>query len=392
MKYRLLICVDSFWPYQDGVSIVTQYLAKGIQKLGNEVIIYTNKRGMDLPDYEIYEGIQIRRISVISRWPISLEGTDKDSNPQSYLQAILELKPDVLLIENYGNWQFDWMINSINMIDCKKIFHFHAIYPDDEKYHIAQYLLRGNLYKARENYFIKKYWENAWKKMPSFDLILHLYKGSSSWNLCMHHNINQNAVLENAVEDIFLTENMHHVNVQKDETVFLCVANYNTNKNQELILKAYKAANFVGKTKLILIGNRRTKYLETLQELTKEIVEEEKEVILYVGLERSEVFDTFKYADVVVVSSKHEGSPVVLREAAASAMGIISTDVGDAKLIDGVQIIHDINDMIDSMVKMEDAKYRKYMGERARKWAQAHCNRNEKVECLDRTIQLLLNE
>ena len=385
-----MICVDSFWPYQDGVSIVTQYLAKGIQKLGNEVMVYTNKRGMDLPDYEIYDGIIIRRNSVVSRWPISLEGADDNTNPQRYMQVILQFKPDILLVESYGNWQLDWLFDGMELINCKKILHFHSIYPDDEKYHIVKNLLTGNFYKARDNYLVKKYWKNAWKKIALFDLVFHLYNNSGSWNLCMKHKINKNAILENAVEDIFLSENMHHVNSQKDETVFLCVANYNANKNQELIVKAYKSATFKGKTKLILVGNRRTKYFEMLQELAKGVDGERKKIILSVGLERSEIFDIFKHADVMVLSSKHEGSPVALREAAATAMGIISTDVGDAKLIDGIEIVCNLRDMVKSMIKMENAKYRKCMGERARKWAQVHCDRSEKVAYLDKKIQLLL--
>lgn len=390
MKYKLLICVDSFWPYQDGVSIVTQYLAKGIQKLGNEVMVYTNKRGTDLPDSEIHEGIVIKRHSVITRWPVSLTGTDCNSNPQSYLQAILDFEPDILLIESYGNWQLDWLFDKLESINCKKILHFHSIYPNDEKYHIIRYLLSRRFYNAKVDYLAKKYWKKAWTQIKLFDIVLHLYKGSSSWNLCLKHDVNQNAVLENAVDDAFFSEEMYHKNTSKDEMVFLSVANYNDNKNQKMIIEAYKKANLAGRTKLICIGNRKTEYLEMLQGLAEDVNQDGKEVILHVGLERRQVLDEFRGADVFVLSSKSEGSPVVLREAAATAMGIISTNVGDAKLIDGAEIVYSVNDMADAMVKMQDTVYRKDMGERARKWAIKRCDRNEKVEWLDKRIRSLL--
>lgn len=390
MKYKLLICVDSFWPYQDGVSIVTQYLAKGIQKLGNEVMVYTNKRGTDLPDSEIYEGIVIKRHSVITRWPVSLTGTDCNSNPQSYLQAILDFKPDILLIESYGNWQLDWLFGKLESINCKKILHFHSIYPNDEKYHIIRYLLSRRFYNAKVDYLAKKYWKNAWTQIKLFDLVLHLYKESGSRNLCLKHGVVQNAVLENAVDDVFFTEEMYHKHGQKNEIVFLCVANYNDNKNQKVIIEAYKKANLVGKSKLICIGNRKTEYLEMLQGFAKNINRNEKEVILHVGLERRQVLDEFRGADVFVLSSKSEGSPVVLREAATTAMGIISTNVGDAALIDGVEIVDSVDDMANAMIKMQDVAYRKNMGERARAWALDHCDRNEKVEWLNKKIRSLL--
>ena len=113
-------------------------------------------------------------------------------------------------------------------------------------------------------------------------------------------------------------------------------------------------------------------------------------MVLYVNLERERVIDEFRKADVLIVSSKSEGSPVVLREAAAAAMGIISTDVGDASLIDGIEIVYSIDDMVNVMAKMQDTAYRKNMGECAREWALNHCNRNEKVEWLDRKIRSLL--
>lgn len=390
VKYKLLICVDSFWPFQDGVSIVTQYLAKGIQRRGNEVMVYTNKRGMDLRDREIFEGIIIKRHSVVSHWPMSITGTDDNSNPQSYMQVISEFEPDVLLIESYGNWQLDWLFDRIKLIDCKKILHFHSIYPDGEKYHIINSLLKRNYYNAKVDYQVRKYWKKAWKEIKFFDLVLHLYKNSGSWNACLQHDINQNAVLENAVDDIFFSEEMYHKHCQKDETIFLSVANYNDNKNQKMIIEAYKTASLKGKTKLICIGNRETKYLEMLQEAADKVNEEGKKVILYVGLERRQVLDEFREADVLVLSSKREGSPVVLREAAATAMGIISTNTGDAELIDGVEIVYGIDDMVNSMVKMQDAAYRKNMGERARNWAMKHCDRNEKVEWLDKRILSML--
>lgn len=390
MKYKLLICVDSFWPYQDGVSNVTQYLAEGIHKLGNEVMVYTNKRGSDLPDSEIHEGIVIKRHSVITRWPMNLTGTDWNSNPQSYLQTILDFKPDVLCIESYGGWQLDWLFDKLELIDCKKILHFHSIYPKNEKYHMIRYLLSRRFYNAKVDYLAKKYWKKAWTQIKLFDLVLHLYEGSGSWNLCLKHGVNQNAVLENAVDDAFFSEEMHHKNDPKSEMVFLSVANYNENKNQKMIIEAYKKAKLVGKTKLICIGNRKTEYLERLYELTENVNQGEKKVILHVGLERRQVLDEFRKADVFVLSSKSEGSPVVLREAAATAMGIISTNVGDAKLIDGVEVVKNTDDMADVMVKMQDAAYRKEMGERAREWAIKRCDRNKKVEWLDERICSLL--
>ena len=63
---------------------------------------------------------------------------------------------------------------------------------------------------------------------------------------------------------------------------------------------------------------------------------------------------------------------------------------GATSLIDGIEIVYSIDDMVNVMAKMQDTAYRKNMGECAREWALNHCNRNEKVEWLDRKIRSLL--
>ena len=42
---KILITVSTYYPKNDGVQNVTQYLAEGLCKLGNDVTVITSNRG-----------------------------------------------------------------------------------------------------------------------------------------------------------------------------------------------------------------------------------------------------------------------------------------------------------------------------------------------------------
>lgn len=391
MKYKVMIAVDSYWPYQDGVSHVTQYIAEELAKREHEILVYTNMRGADLKEVETHNLVRIQRISVITQWPYYLKGAKKEYDPDHYYRQIETFQPDLLIVESIGNWPFDWLGKKVEELPCKKILHLHSL-RTKENYAILDSLIRGDLKMARREYLLKAYWNSAWKIIQKYDLILHLYEGSDSYNYCKKYGINNNAVMENAVDDYFWQQDMYHNKKRSNNYQLLCVANYNSNKNQEMLLRAYQIARLRKQSRLIFVGNRETSYLDMMKSVSETIKSSTKDIVFYVNISREEVCRLYKEADVLVLPSKSEGSPVVLREAAATGMGIITTDVGDAQQIEGVSVVKNVQQMALAIEKYEDENIREEDGQIAYIWSKRHCNKKQKIDWLENRIGELINE
>lgn len=108
---------------------------------------------------------------------------------------------------------------------------------------------------------------------------------------------------------------------------FINVGRQDTNKNQELIIKAFREVEKQYKNiKLVLVGDgEKNSFLKSLSE---EFGLEEK--ITFTGIvEDPENY--LKRSDVYIQSSNYEGLPLAVLEAMASGLAIISTDVGGLK-------------------------------------------------------------
>lgn len=153
--------------------------------------------------------------------------------------------------------------------------------------------------------------------------------------------------------------------VFSESTVFVNIARQDANKNQQLLLRAFKKLSEArDNVELILVGDGpEHDKLVNLGSACKgvSVVGSSNEVSHFLSL-----------ADVFCMSSKREGLPLAILEAMAAGLPVLSTDVGGISDVvrDGVTGLlvpsDDIDSMFEGMVSMTDAEARKKFSERGK--------------------------
>lgn len=156
---------------------------------------------------------------------------------------------------------------------------------------------------------------------------------------------------------IVLNDNMNHMVLPYCSKTHLipCAVNINTFSDQP----AQKKKDVI-RVVFPSNPNRTVKnyplFCDTLQVVRKRYGLKVEEVHL-VNLSREQVADVYNQSDVLLMTSKSEGSPQAIKEAMACNLSCVSTPVGDVRdLLDGVKDCyvsntHDANELADLLVK-----------------------------------------
>lgn len=395
---RIMFAVPSYWPSQDGVASITRYLAEGLAKRGHEVLAFTsagNDGLQELPEKESHEDVVIERMRVYVRWPLKLKGRDDSSTREQYYKRVCEFKPDVFIIVCSQTWTLDWMIPYLDKIQCIKVFYSHGYSRLAEHNLILEKLKCRNILGAYEEYLIEKYYMNLHKILEKFDLAIYLSELNNAYLYSQKYRLSNGRILENAIEDVFLEDYMKHQKEHffRPEIQFLYVANYNANKNQDMLLEAFCEAD-IENASLQLVGFEENSYLDMLREHLKEWMpaEDTKKVTFNVHLTREQVYDLYRTSDIFISTSKSENCPIVHCEAAATGMAVISTNVGDVRLKEGIILAdskEEIKEAIEHLYRNREElsergqKLRKYM-------LQQKCRVEDKVEWLETELEHLI--
>lgn len=395
---RVMFAVGSYWPSQDGVANITEYLAEGLAKRGHEVLVFTSagKGGLqELPAKETYAKVAIERMRVYVQWPLKLQGRDDESTQQKYIERIKTYKPDVLVVVCSQTWPLDWILPYLDKLSCAKVFYSHGYSRWKEKYAIKEELLKRNIVGAYIEWKVKKYYQALHRYLRKFDLAIYLSELNNSYIYSEKYQLTNGKVLENAVEDIFVSSKMqHHVDTKALGLQFLYVANYNNNKNQDMLLKAFCEAQ-IENCKLIFTGFEENEYLDMLREHLKEWLPESSsnQVEFCVHLPREKVYELYKDCDVFVSASRLENCPIVHCEAAATGMAVITTDVGNVRQMDGVLLVNGMAEMKHALEMLyTDRNELAERGRRLREYMLSRkCRIEDKVDWLEAELQSLVS-
>ncbi len=397
---RIMFAVPSYWPSQDGVACITKYLAEGLAGRNHEVLIYTSagNGGLQvLPEKECHGGVSIERTRVYVRWPLCLKGRDENSTRRRYFERICSYDPDVLIVVCAQTWTLDWILPCLDEIRCVKVFYSHGYSHLARQDQIWEQLRHRNLLGAYENWKIKRYYQKLYRDLEKFDLAIYLSELNNSYLYSREHMLANGKVLENAIEDIFFETKMKHAykECEKESTDYLFVANYSENKNHKMLIDAFAKAE-IGRSNLIFAGFEANRYLDSLRNYSDQLfaLSANKKVVYNVHLEREQIIDLYKNADVFVCPSKSETWSIVAHEAAAAAMPIISTDVGIYSEIEGAIIVHSVEEMKEAMETLcHDFGERKSHGEAAYRWLNSkECRIKDKVDWLEKELVNLCEE
>lgn len=394
---KIMFAVPCYWPSQDGVTQITKYLAEGLAARGHEVLAYTStgNGGLQvLPEKERHGGVSIERTRVYVRWPLRLKGRDPESTQKKYYERICSFQPDVLIVICAQTWTLDWLLPYLDRIQCVKVFYSHGYSNLRQTYRMMDKLKHRNILGVYEEWLMKRYYQRLYRYLEKFDLAIYLSELNNSYLYAKEKGLSNGKILENAVEDAFVAEDMRHsrVSFQRSGIQYLYVANYNDNKNQDMLLKAFCEAD-IENAVLQFAGFEENDYLVMLREHVKQWLPEQssKKVIFNVHLTREQIYELYRESDVFVCTSRSENCPIVHCEAAAAGMAVISTNVGDVSLKDGILLVEDVGQLRDAIKRLYGDRGEIYdRGMRLRTYMLGRkCRVEDKVDWLESELQLL---
>lgn len=390
---KIMFLASSYWPAQDGVSQVTQYLAEGLAKKHEVFVIATRK---NYSGTEERNGVQIMRIYA-KRDRISCRYKGEKKRVKASIQRY---QPDVLLIVNIQHWGFDWFKRELDQLPGKKMLMTHGTrilreYSVWEK--VREVRLRRQILADLASVNIERYWKKYKETLPQdmarFDLISYLFEGDDLCEYMRKVGLQNGMILENATEDFFFERKAYQVDETK-EVVFINVSTYEERKNQKMILRAYCEANLQG-SRLVLIGSSKTSYYQELVDMKEEMEREgfSGKVDLWAGVPREKVLEIYRTADIYVSASSWEAMSISLCEAAAAGLLILSTDVGHASKIPGVMLFSDEKELCELMDKgYRNPELRREKGMLVNAYAEENYRTQKKVDQLENALVKLLQK
>lgn len=367
---KIIIACHTYYPDKNGVQLVTQYIAEGLA-IRNDVLIISETREGTVQE-EKYHNVSIKRINVkLCRHKFWGE-------KRKFFNLIQSFKPDVLVCVCTQSWPFDWTKGALKKLHCKTVLYTHGFSAYKKHYPLIFDLCNLHLRAFESHLYWKVYYYNAFKYMRKYDLITYLSKANSSYLYAKEHYLSNGMILENAVEDkVFSSSSLKNIDKNK-ELQYIYIANYDDNKNHKMVLQAFAAAK-IPEAKLVLIGGQKNLFYAQLVAMKDEY--ELENVEIRYGRSRNEIYGYFAQSDVFVCGSKHEEYPIMLCEAAAAGLAIISTDIGHVRYMPGSIVVTDLKEMKEAIKYLNSNKEERFIrGEKLYDYAEKHYRIQDKVK------------
>ena len=377
---RILFAVHTYYPDKNGVQMVTEYIAEGVAKQHDvEMLVGISAVKISdtetYPEYEEHNGVKIHRIYA--------ELADNHvfiGDKEEYIRQVHREDIDLLVVVCTQSWPFDWIIPELDSIKCKKVLYSHGFSAYRDQYPFAQDLLGLHLNAFRDHVYWNKYYKECYKHLNRFDLVTYLSKSSSSYKYSIKHDLTNGVLLGNAVEDsMFDNCSLEHIDDNSEAIKYIYVANYDANKNHMMLLHAFYESAGDSDT-LTMIGGMGGDFYDALIKENDKLSSHgtDTRVKILFGVDRQGIRDALEQSDVFVCTSLHEEFPLMLCEAAAKGLGIISNNVGNASEFDGIVTFDDYNGLC-SAIRSYTYTNRIVSGRKLRKYAEQNFRIEDKV-------------
>ena len=226
-----------------------------------------------------------------------------------------------------------------------------------------------------------------------FDRIIDIYEHSTAFSFFESIGINvKRAIIRNGVENFdnvtVTVEDIQRYPVLR-EKYFICVANFDQNKNQEMLVDAFHRMPSNDNVHLVLIG-RHSAYTDMIVRKV-DALNLNKLIHVYTDLPRDITVKLMKKAYCGIMSSRKEVYPIFISEMLACHHPYVSTDVGYVSQIPGGVIVRTVSEMALAMKSLlDDVNRRNELADIGYTYAKLHFSQTQKVDelenCLLKTI------
>ena len=330
---KILHTVESYLPARHGMQEVVTQLSEALVKMGHDVTIATSHDQNRIES--TINGVKIVDFPITGNYATGMNGPVETY--QDYL-----LSSDFDIITNFAaqQWATDLMLPIMNRLKCKKIFvptGFSAL--NQAKY--------------------KAYFEGMKVWMKGYDSNVFLSDNYRDINFAKENGISNIEIIPNgASETEFATTEFidvrRHIGVAPSTKLLLSVGSHTGYKGHDKLIEVFEKAN-IPNSALLIIGNVTTSggplkskiksYLNlfglkrsncSLACKSMSKIHNKKytnSTIHIMELPRATTVNAYKQANLFVLTSLIECSPIVLFEACAGKTPFLVNDVGNAKEI-----------------------------------------------------------
>lgn len=312
---KILHCVEYYWPSVGGAQEVVRQLSERLVKQGHEVTVATTYIPSRLA--KTFGGVTIVEFPIRGNAVHGYEG-----NLRPYQEFVRQGNFDIIMIYAAQQWTADALFPILESLSAKKVFvpcGFSGLYlPEYQKY-----------YKEMESV------------LTQFDALIflsHTYRDIQFANKLGLKNI---CVIPNgAAADEFLAPQIDFrkkYNI-RTKSLLLSVGSHTGMKGHRIVMDGFRKANVRDST-LVIIGNsfgggctndctRRSRFY-TLAMWAKRY----RKSIRIINAPRVDTIGAYHQADVFILCSAIECSPLVLFEAMAARLPFLAFPVGNASEI-----------------------------------------------------------
>jgi glycosyltransferase involved in cell wall biosynthesis len=332
---KIVHTVNSYFPEKNGMSEVVKRISEGLVNLGHEVIVLTSKNDLRLCNR--INGVEIIDFAIHGNMTYGYYG-----DIEEYQTFLINIKCDIIVNFAAQQWATDLMLEIIHKISAIKIFEptgFSGLYNSDYK----------------EYYTKMKNWLNE------YDVNIFLGTKCRDYLFTIDNNISSHkiAVIPNGASEIeFVSPPIFNIKeklrISNYDKIILHVGSYTSSKGHDEALKIFSKLK-TNKAVLLFVGTNFTQqesikfyskikwincfrlsfifkkwYIKNFFFHLKLLFTNKLKNIHLLSLNREELVDTYKLADLFLFPSNIECSPIVLYEAMASKTPFLVSNVGNS--------------------------------------------------------------
>lgn len=305
--------VQNYHPSVGGMQTVVKQLSERLVAAGHDLTVLTsiNKER----SAQVINGVKIIDFAIDGNFVNGFTGTKAEQ--ERFLQALVK-EYDIVTIFAAQHWVSDLALANLDKIKAKKVFVPNGF----SRLHDPRY---------KKLYFTRM---PAWLK--AFDMNIFLSEQYQDCQFAINNSVvNYQVICNGADEREFASPGSvdwrRSLQIANDELLILHVGTHTGEKGHREAMEIFNKAEFNRPALLLLVANDFPNGCkDECLRLAASTANQGKRIVM-VDLERPQVVEAFKAADIFLFPSNLESQGMVILEAMAAGLPFLATDVGNIK-------------------------------------------------------------